>query len=62
MTVDTESVPWGKRPLVVTDIAAIVEDALNLLVDAGLIPPGLLPRAADLKAQAHVGRKAPVSP
>jgi hypothetical protein len=43
--------------VVVTDIAAIVEDALNLLLDAGLVPPSLLPRAADLKAQAHVARK-----
>lgn len=39
------------------DVAAVVEDALTLLLDSGLIPPDLLPVALSMRTEAHGKRK-----
>ena len=43
--------------IVVADIALVVEDAINLLIDAGSIPAAKVEAALGIRAQAHAARK-----
>jgi hypothetical protein len=49
-----------KNPLIDTLVVILVNDALQILVDAGVIPPIFLPRAQTMLAQVRAARGLPI--